>query len=73
MGRLIIKQDCTGDTINISNSSDLVRVDGIPICKRIVKTDGVYLQFADRDKGRNSIRGTRYVEVRFDAFINKIS
>ena len=73
MGRLIIKQDCTGETINISNSSDLVHVDGIPICKRVKRKDGIYLQFADRDKGRNAIRGTRYVEVKFDAFINKIS
>lgn len=67
-----MKQDKNGDTINISEDC-LVRVDGIPICKRVVRGDGVYLQFADRDKVRNEIRGTRYVEVRLDAWINKVT
>lgn len=68
-----VKTDCSGSTIEISNASSIVRVDGIAICKRIVKRDGVYLQFADRDKQRSGIRGTRFVEVRLDAWINKIS
>jgi hypothetical protein len=68
-----VKQDCAGNTISISQNSKIVRVDGIPICKRVIRKDGVYLQFADRDKQRSGIRGTRYVEVRLDSWINKIA
>ena len=67
-----MKRDCSGDSIEISNDN-LVRVDGIPICKRVHRKDGTYLQFADRDRVRNDIRGTRFVEVRLDAWINKVS
>ena len=73
MGGVIIKRDCDGTTVNISNISSIIRVDGIPICKRVLRDDGVYLQFSDNNKERNIIRGTKFVEVRLDAWINKIT
>jgi len=68
-----IKSDASGDCMKLNPDSGMVRVDGIPLCRRVVRRDGVYLQFADRDRQRTRIRGTRYIEVRLDAFINRVA
>lgn len=66
-----VKRDSNGRCIWVS-SGGLVKIDGIPVCRRIARQDGVYLQFLDPDKERSEIRTTNLVEVRLDALINKM-
>ena len=66
-----VKRDSNGRCIRVT-SGGLVKIDGIPICRRIMRKDGIYLQFLDPDKGRARIRNANLVEVRLDALINKV-
>jgi hypothetical protein len=67
-----IKRDPNGGCIRITTGG-MVKVDGIPACRRIEREDGIYLQFLDRSEERSRIRGTNLVEIRLDALINKVS
>lgn len=58
------KIDETGESVRVSKD-DLVRVDGITICRRVVRDGVLYLQFYDRDKIRSNCRGSNCVEVPF--------
>ena len=55
-------------TVNQIQVADdgLVRVDGVPMFRRIERDGVVYLEFFDRDRLRAQCRGTRLVEVSLD-------
>jgi len=40
-----------------------VQVDGVTVFRRLVRPDGVYIQFVDRDRMRSACRGSRYIEI----------
>lgn len=65
------KIDDNGATVTISNS-DMVRIDGFTLCKRIIKDGEVYLQFCDRDNIRASCRGSKFIEIKLSVFAQKI-
>lgn len=45
------------------NGDGIVRIHGLPVCRRVMRPDGVVLQFRDRNRWRISARGTSVVEV----------
>lgn len=65
------KIDHDAKTVEI-NSDGMVRVDGIPVCKRIIHGDGVYIQFKCRSRRLSQVRGTELIEVSLDAFKEKL-
>ncbi len=67
-----VKRDSNGRCIRVT-SGGMVKIDGIPACRRVERRDGIYLQFLDRNEDRARIRGAKLVEIRLDALINKVS
>lgn len=65
------KIDETGNSVKISNT-DMVRIDGFTLCKRIIKNGEVYLQFCDRDNIRASCRGSKFIEIKLVDFYERI-
>lgn len=63
-----IKADLKGETIRIDPDTQLVRVDGIILFRRINRCGVVTLQFKDGDRMRSRARGTQFVEVPLEAF-----
>lgn len=62
------KIDDSGKTIAIDPISQIVRADGIIVCKVVNKDGKIYLQFKDGDRLRSRCRGAMFVEVSLDAF-----
>jgi hypothetical protein len=60
--------DPTGSKITIAPDTSIVRIDGIILCKRIVRDGKVILQFKDGDRIRSRCRNTPFVEIPLDAF-----
>jgi hypothetical protein len=60
------------DCIRVTTGG-LVKIDGIPVFRRITRLDGVYLQFLDPNKERSTVRGARLVEVSFEDLIQIIN
>jgi hypothetical protein len=65
---MIVKSDPEAQTVKIDYITHIVRVDGIILCKRIVREGVVFLQFKDGDRMRSHQRGTAFVEVPLEAF-----
>jgi hypothetical protein len=65
---MIVKNDSTAETLRIDPLTSLVRIDGIILCKRVVRCGVVYLQFKDGDRMRSTCRGTQFVEIPLEAF-----
>lgn len=49
----LLKIDCDG----------FVKIDGIKVCRRVLRGGRLYLQFLDRDRMRALARQTEFVEV----------
>jgi len=64
----MIKQDAHGATIRVDNVTHLIRVDGIIVCKMIIRDDTVFLEFKDGDRMRSQCRKTQFVEIPLKAF-----
>ena len=64
----MIKQDTHGATIRVDNVTHLIRVDGIIVCKMIIRDDTVFLEFKDGDRMRSQCRKTQFVEIPLEAF-----
>jgi len=67
----IPRQDPRAETVEIDQSG-MVRVDGPPQFRRIVRGGRVWVQFADRDRMRSACRGTRLVEIPLDALAARL-
>jgi hypothetical protein len=63
-----VKVDEEAKTIKIDPVTDLVRVDGVIVCKRVIRCGRPVLQFKDGDRLRSSCRGTAFIEVPLEAF-----
>lgn len=50
----------------------LVRVDGAVVFRRVVRAGELWLQFYDRDRMRSDARGSRLIEVAFDALMARL-
>jgi hypothetical protein len=66
-GQMIIKVDDAAQTVKVDPDTSLVRVDGIIVCKQVVKCGVVYLQFKDGDRLRSRCRGTAFIEIPLEA------
>jgi len=64
----MIKQDSRGETIRVDGVTHLIRVDGIIVCKMIVRDKTVFLEFKDGDRMRSQCRKTQFVEIPLEAF-----
>jgi hypothetical protein len=62
------KIDMAGKTVKVDPITSIVRVDGVILCKRIIRSGVTYLQFKDGDRLRSNCRGTQFIEVPLDAF-----
>lgn len=62
------KIDSTGKLIIIQDDG-LVKLDGVPILRRVVIGGILHLQFCDNDRMRSQLRKTRYVEIPADVLI----
>jgi hypothetical protein len=65
---MIVKQDTKAKSLQTDPVTSIVRVDGITLCKRVVRDGVVWLQFKDKDRMRSDARGTPFVEVPLVAF-----
>ena len=52
--------------------TNLVRVDGIGVFRRVVRGDAVFIEFCDNDRMRIKCRGTKFVEVPLDALLSAL-
>lgn len=51
----------------------LIRIDGVPAFRMIVREDVIYLQFFDKDRLRSQCRGSRFVEISLDELVEKMN
>jgi hypothetical protein len=59
--------------VKIDPQTDLIRLDGIIVCKRVTMPDGsVVLQFKDSDRIRSNVRGAQFVEIPLLEFIEAV-
>jgi len=68
-----VLHDTTAAKVKIDLVSQLVRVDGIILFKRIFRDGQVWLQFKDSDRLRSRNRGTAYIEVPLLAFVEALT
>lgn len=68
----MVKVDVEAKTVKIDPNTSLVRVDGIILFRRVLRDSGVILQFKDSDRLRSRRRGTEYVEVPLEAFVDTL-
>lgn len=60
--------------IAVKASEDgLMKIDGVPMFRKVEHNNIVYLQFCDKDRMRSSCRGSRLVEIRLDLLIQAIN
>ena len=64
----MIKQDTNGATIRVDQVTHLIRVDGIIVCKLVIRENTVFLEFKDGDRMRSQCRKTQFVEIPLEAF-----
>jgi len=64
--------DRVGECVSIDPASGLVRIDGFPVFKVVVRSDGIFVQFADNDRMRSNYRGTRFIEVPLECIVDRI-
>ena len=58
------------DEIAIKITDDgLMKLDGVPMFRKVVHNNAIYIQCMDKDRMRSSCRGTRLVEIRLDLLI----
>ena len=62
------KQDTFGITIRRDPCTSLIRVDGIIVCKLVIRDQTVFLEFKDGDRMRSQCRKTQFVEIPLEAF-----
>lgn len=65
------KIDLLGKTVSIDEDG-LVRVDGGPMFRRIVRGGQIFVQFCDRQKMRSRIRGTPYIEIPLIVLVDRL-
>jgi hypothetical protein len=66
-------QDTTGATVRIDQDSQLVRVDGVVLFKRLFRDGQIFLQCKDSDRLRSRNRGTAFIEVPLLAFVEVLT
>ena len=64
----MIKQDTFGITVRVDPYTQLIRVDGIIVCKLVIRDNTVFLEFKDGDRMRSQCRKTQFVEIPLAAF-----
>jgi hypothetical protein len=64
----MIKQDTHGLTVRVDPCTSLIRVDGIIVCKLVIREHTVFLEFKDGDRMRSQCRKTQFVEIPLEAF-----
>jgi hypothetical protein len=47
----------------------LMKIDGVPMFRKIVRHGVIYIQFCDKDRMRSNCRGTRLVEIKLDILL----
>lgn len=63
--------DHTAATVTVDDEG-LVRVSGAVMFRRVVRDGELWLQFYDRDRMRSQARGSRLIEVEFDALMARL-
>ena len=69
----MVKVDVSAKTVRVDPNTELVRVDGIILFRRILRDNGVILQFKDSDRLRSRRRGTEYVEIPLESFVGALN
>lgn len=67
-----VLEDTRASKVRIDPDSALVRVDGVILFKRILRDAKVVLQFKDSDRLRSRNRGTAFIEVPLEAFVEAL-
>jgi hypothetical protein len=65
---ITVKQDPCAKTVRVDPVTHLIRVDGIIVCKMIIRENTVFLEFKDGDRLRSQCRHTQFVEIPLEAF-----
>jgi len=60
----------TFDEVAIKTTEDgLMKLDGVPMFRKVVRDGAIYVQFYDKDRMRSNCRGSRLVEIRLDLLV----
>jgi hypothetical protein len=65
------KIDKTGSTIQVTQDG-LFKVDQVPVFRLVARPDGVYVQVRDEFRMRCQCRGSAFIEVPVDVFIQQL-
>jgi len=63
-----VKRDENAKTVRVDSSTSIIRVDGIIVCKLVIRENTVFLEFKDGDRMRSQCRKTQFVEIPLAAF-----
>ena len=62
----------TRESVKIDPSGGMIRIDGMNLCKKVIRNGVIYLQFKDRDAVRSNCRKTCYIEISLIDFVGQI-
>ena len=62
----------TGTSVKIDPSGGMIRIDGMNLCKKVIRNGVIYLQFKDRDAVRSNCRHACLIEISLDELVGMI-
>ena len=70
---LSAKVDREGRTVHVNRETGMLKIDGLCLARVVRRPDGIYIQVRDTNRERAAVRGTEFVEVKWEAFVQQIS
>ena len=62
----------TRESVKIDPSGGMIRIDGMNLCKKVIRNGVIYLQFKDRDAVRSNCRHACLIEISLDELVGMI-
>jgi hypothetical protein len=62
----------TREKVKIDPSGGMIKIDGMNLCKKVIRNGVTYLQFKDRDAVRSNCRHACLIEISLDELVGMI-
>ena len=62
----------TRESVKIDPSGGMIRIDGLILCKKVIRNGEIWLQFKDRDAVRSNCRHACLIEISLDELVGMI-
>jgi hypothetical protein len=62
----------TGTSVKVDPSSGMIRIDGLILCKKVIRNGATFLQFKDRDAVRSNCRKACLIEISLSDLVGQI-